>query len=446
MRTAMTGGGKSQATAWDIVHTPDAAHIVIDPAMKSLAETVLLHAPTNNVIFDRLSDLEHAPGYPTLEPSTHPDSAVRHSENDRRSESFIEMMLRKRQSESLAGAPLMEDWLFAVLRLFLYQSIKRHIRTLPFAFMPGTKEFDSLLHHCTIPEIRHKFQQLEKLTPRALRAEVGSVSRLIHSVFRSHHFLRRAVPTFDLGKFLQGGGWLIVERGGDMSDDAMRVIIGVIIKLVMEHARRRPRPYPVIVIHIDEVTTERLVGPQEVRGVATTRKDGLFWDFLDQNLDVHGHADALLQNCHRHEWMCCARHDLARKAATDIAAGLTLSSDESRAEQIDSLTRDIMNLKPGWRWVRDQFGSRKEYVPLLQHPFPDWPGLREARLKEKLECIYRRAEYQKPEEPASETGSQLDSQPRRKSRDSSSPAGRLKQIARKRADGSEKNESGNESE
>jgi len=57
----------------------------------------------------------------------------------------------------------------------------------------------------SLPEIRHKFQQLEKLTPRAQRAEVGSGRALINacSARRRHCSCRGG---FDLGAFLQQKG------------------------------------------------------------------------------------------------------------------------------------------------------------------------------------------------------------------------------------------------
>jgi hypothetical protein len=288
---------------------------------------------------------------------------------------------------------------------------------------------------CTLPEFKNKFRQLEKLSPRALRAEVGSASRLVNSVFRSPAFAARARGGFDLGAFLQQKGTLIVERGEDIGDDTMRVIMGAIVLLVIDHAKRRPRPYPRIRIYIDEATNAGLVGRPELKGIAETSKNGLYWTFLVQNLDFPGGADAVLQNCLRHEWFGCPFHDLARKAATDVVAGLP-AGDQSRAERIASLTSEIMNLPAGWRWVRDASGSRKEYVPLLENPWPDWPGLREARLQEKLQWIHARPEYGAPATPPSSPSSHDTPPPESSSPEGSSPAERLKRKRRKPADGS----------
>src|SRR5439155_7166869 len=137
-------------------------------------------------------------------------------------------------------------------------------------------------------------------------------------------------------------------------------------------------------------------------------------------------------------WFRIDAYDLARRAAIDVAAGLRSTDDESRAERIARLTDDIMNLPPGWRWVRDHHGSRKEYVPLLENPWPDWPGLREAKLREKLQCIYSRTEYQKRAEPASGNSSKHATPRPSRSPADSSPAARLKQRGKKPAAGSEK--------
>src|SRR5438128_1604090 len=205
----------------------------------------------------------------------------------------------------------------------------------------------------------------------------------------------------------------------------MRTIMGAMVLLVINRAKRRPHPFPPIRVYIDEATNARLVGAPELRGLAETNKNGLYWEFLVQNLDFPGGSDAVLQNCLRHEWFGCPYYDLARKAATDVIAGLPFSSD-SRAERLAALTNEIMNLPPGWRWVRDPSGSRKEYVPLLENPWPDWPGLREAKLQEKLQWIYARREYGAPSTPPSSSFSSAIPQPPPSSPEGSSPAERWK--------------------
>lgn len=408
--------------------------MILDPHKQSLAEVVLMHV-TGNVLYERLSDIRMTLGFELLAPSSNADSVQRQLENQRRAESFVEILLRRRNTDGMAGAPLMEEWCMAAIMLYLFQVTRKPLALLPYSFLPGTPEFASLVRDCTLPDLRHKFQQLEKLNPRAQRAEIGSALRLVNAVFRSPAFTARSRGGFNLGAFLQQKGKLIIERGEEIGDDTMRTIMGAIVLLVIDHAKRRPHPFPMIRVYIDEATNARLVGAPELRGLAETNKNGLYWEFLVQNLDFPGGSDAVLQNCICHEWFGCPFYDLARKAATDVVAGLP-ASEMSRAERIAQMTNDIMGLAPGWRWVRDPSGARREYVPLLENPWPDWPGLRHAKLQEKLQCIYRRTEYRVPDEPQSSNSSNAETPPPSKSRDDFSPAKRLKRRGRKPVDGS----------
>ncbi len=385
-----TGGGKTLSAARNVIEAKNEAAVILDPHKESFGKTVLTHA-NGNILYACLSDLAHAIGFELLVPSTHPHPEVRQLENQQRAEAFVQILLRRRDSDGLASTPLLEEWCYAAIMLLLYQKAPKPLRLLPFAFLPGTEEFESLVRDCTRSEVRAKFRALEKLTSRALRSEVGSAARLINGSVGSPAFAVWSRGGFDLGRFPQNKGVLIVERG-DVGEETMRAIMGAIVLLVIDHVRRRKNPFPVIRVYIDEATNARLVGGPELRGIAELRKYGLFWTFLVQGLDFPGGPDGVLQNCLLHEWFSCSNYELARKAATDIAAGLHRGDEESRAQMIERLTAEIMNLKPGWRWVRDPSGSRKEYVPLLHSPWPDWPGLRAAKHSEKLQWIYARPE------------------------------------------------------
>lgn len=440
LRVGAPGKGKTLATARSVAES-DGAEVILDPHKESLAHEVLVHG-TGNILYANLSDIRHTLGFELLAPSTDPDR--QHFENQQRAEAFVRILLRRRDTEGMANTPLMEEWIMAAIMLYLFQDKRKPLMLLPYAFLPGSAEFEALVRDCTLSDIRFKFRQLEKLNPRALRAEVGSATRFINSVFRSPAFAAWCRGGFDLGGFLQHKGKLIVEQGEQIGDDTMRAIMGAINLLVVDHAKQRPNSLPTIRIRIDEATNARLVSGPEIRGAAETNKNGLYWEYNVQKLDFPGDSDAVLQLCHRHEWYGCPHYDLARKAATDVAAGLP-SSDISRAERIARLTDEITNLKPGWRWVRDSSGSRKEYVPLLENPWPDWPGLREAKLKEKLQWIYARPEYGDPDTPPSSTSSD-DTPPRPpKSPKDSSPAERWRREKRKPADGSSSSDDDGES-
>src|SRR5207253_5341866 len=68
---------------------------------------------------------------------------------------------------------------------------------------PGTEEFEALVRDCTASDIKNKFRQLESLTPKGRRSEIGSVSRLVNSVFRAAAFRARCRGGFNLGQFYQ---------------------------------------------------------------------------------------------------------------------------------------------------------------------------------------------------------------------------------------------------
>jgi hypothetical protein len=316
-----TRKGKTLSAARALIESPRWAWVALDPHKKSLAETLLIHA-TGNVLFDRLSNVERYLCYDMLSPSTNRDLRLRYAENLRKTLAFVAILLRRRGTDSLAGNPLTEEWCVAAIMLWLSQDIDKPLTYLPFAFLPGTDQFRALVRGCTDSELALKFGQLVAMTPRGLRSEVGSAARLINAVFRSPSFQVRCGKGFDLGGFLQTKGKLIVERGDDIDDDAMRVIMGAIVLLVIEHANRRPTPYPPIRIVIDEANNAGLIGGPELKGIAETNKLGLYWTFLVQNLNFPGDNGEILQNCTRHEWFGCPNYDLARKAATDFLAGL----------------------------------------------------------------------------------------------------------------------------
>lgn len=433
-----TRQGKTLAAVRRIVETPGEAAIVCDPHELSLVLGVLTHA-RREMLYERLSHVEHALGFDLLVPSIQSDPMARLLENQRRAEGFVAIVLRRREGDTLAGSPLMEEWSMAAISSYLHQATPKPLTMLPSIFQPGTSEFNALVRDCTLEDLRYKFRQLERLNPRALRAEVGSTVRLLNGVFRSPSFAARSRGGFNLGAFLERRGILLLEAG-DVSEDTMRIIMGAVILLVIDYVKRRPSKAVPIRITIDEANNAQLVGRPELKGLAETAKSGLYWRFLVQNLDFPGGADPVLQNCLVHYWYGCPYHDLARKAAVDVLPGLP-RTEQSRAERLEELTNDIMTLRPGWRWTRDAGGSRKEYVPMLEHPWPNWGNLRDDKLKETICQIYAHPAYGGPATPASSTSSP-DIPPPPPTLPNSSPAERWRRGKRKPDAGSSASENG----
>jgi hypothetical protein len=313
---------------------------------------------------------------------------------------------------------------------------------IPYGFMPGSDPFRELLRRCTKEHLRDKFRQLESLSPRALRSEIGSAARLVNAVFQSPAFLARSQGGFDLGAAIQNGCKLIVERG-DENEDVCRTIMGGINLLVTDHCESRPKPWPPVRIYLDECTNARTAGLFEERKAGETRKYGLSWYFMCQHPNFPNGPDGFFANCQRKESFRVGHYELARKLAAMFLAGLP-SNGEARASRLDNLVTDLMNLKPGWRWVTDRLGSRKEYVPMLESRWPDWGTLREDKLREKMCKIYARPEYRicdrrndgDPETPPSSPSSNDTPPQPNNSPEASSPAERWKARRRKPASGS----------
>lgn len=429
------GSGKSAGSARDAVGFPGAV-IVSDPhsGEDSLARRVLPHLPEGKWLYDRLTDLEHPLGFELLRPSAHSDPRRRAQLNERRAATFVEFLMRRRGGDA-AASPLIDEWLTALLSLFLSQVRPKPLSMLPFGFLPGTDEFRALVRDCPLPEIRVKFQQLEKLTPRGLRAEVGAADRVIRAVFRNQSFLARCDGGAWLPKFIQSGGKIVIEAGGE-SEDVKRTFLCGVSLLVTEHCETRPVPYPPVRIYLEECTNARTAGRFEEQKAGETRKAGLSWTFICQWPNFPNGPEGFFQNCQRKEVYRCSDHGLARKLAAMIAPGLERGEEESRAEQLAWLTDDIMRLQTGWRYVTDRSGSRKEHVEMLENPWPAWGGgmLQRAKLEEQLCRVYARPEYSTPapppfgedEMPGSSPGSPSSPPPPPKSPTGGSPAERFK--------------------
>ena len=120
LRVGSPGSGKTLATAYSIVHS-DGAEVILDPHPDGLVHELLPHI-TSNVLYLNLSDLRHTLGFELLRPSTNPDPVLRELENQMQAEAFVEILLSRRGGDSLASTPLLEEWIFASLQLYLNQS------------------------------------------------------------------------------------------------------------------------------------------------------------------------------------------------------------------------------------------------------------------------------------------------------------------------------------
>ncbi len=443
VRIGATRSGKTEATVADIARSND-AEVDCDPHKNSLARKAVVQT-TGNVLYGIFSDIQHSIGFELITPSVHPDPRMRALENHLQAEDFVQMLKMANESDSFG--PLQMEWSYATLSLFLNHERRFAPSKMCYAFQPGTSDYDDLLRGAR-NEDREKFEPLKKLSLKGLRAEVGSTFRPFNLVFNSPIFSAWSRGGFDLERFFEDHGKLLLERGAETGDATMRMLFGAITLQAIKIGMRRKCPEPIIRIRVDEVVNAGLDFPHLIKATAETAKSGVFVDLLAQNLNFRNRkSDEVLQNSLRHEWYRCPLYSLAHEAAVDVLSGLGLRPDETRTQALAELTEDIQNLKPGWRWVRDQHGSRREYSAMLANPWPDWPGpnrgpgLRELKLQEKLQWIYSRDEYRVQDEPTLPTSSKPATPPSISSPDvSSAAAARLKQRGKRQADVSRSNE------
>lgn len=433
------GSGKTVGTAVHALRFPGAV-VALDPHNDSLSSMLLEHRD-GDVLFHRLSDLDHALGYDLLRPSAHPDPATRLRENRRRARQLARSLMRRRGGE-IAAAPLTEEYVIGLFLMALFQGGARtDPAVVPFGLRPGTGEFDALVRGCELDDLRHKFRQLEKLGPRALRAEVGPAARLVEPVFGEPEFLAACRPGVAVGAHVQRGGWLLLERG-TADHDVARTVYGGLTLEVTEHCEARPVPDPPVLVLLDECTNARTAGDYEETKAGETRKLNQPWGFVCQHPNFPNGPEGFFQNCQEKHFYRTGDYGLARKLAA-IVVGASARGGESHAAAVERVAGELMTFRPGERYAVGPGGVRRERVRMPASGWDIWPGLRQSMLEEKLCRIYERPEYRTsarpgsggPATPPSSTSSG-GTPPPPPSSPPSSPAERWEQERRRRAGGS----------
>jgi hypothetical protein len=432
-----TRSGKSEAELARLVPLAkqgDCAIVLVDPP-GTLARKFLLHLDllglTSRVLYDRLCDTDRVPGYDWLAASMHPDPLQRDAENDERIRDFAEILIRRRGAKGTAGTPLIEETVLAAVAVFIRQAVPVPLPWLADIFDPLSERRAHLLRNCTESELKRKLQDLGSLSPTTRRAETAPAERILRAVLQSPAFrVRSGDATFDVGRFLDDRGILILDGSsrGNLSRDAMSVMMGAVILRVIEYARRGAANR--IVLVLDEAANANLLGLQESQALAEAGKWRLEVHVLVQ--DPFGFPTPeirsnVMQNCWRHEWFRQGSAEAARLAAEDVAtpqldplklhhteertrtvdAGFDRVTTHGRSSSVDSNGRkvrsqstntvlwprrsevkdtqdrytalrdqvalaqkELMLLGPGYRFVRDDGVSRSpEYVRMLADPW-----------------------------------------------------------------------------
>jgi hypothetical protein len=410
----------------------ECAIVLLDPP-GTLATQFLLHLRARRldgrVIYDRLADTDYVPGYDWLTASDQADPFQRRAENDERIREFAAILLRRRGIHDPAKTPVIEEGLLAALQLYLAQDSPVPLPWLADVFDRRAEAHVYLLEHCTKPALAQKFREYAALSPSVRRAEVAPAERILQAVLHSPAFqVRSGGATFALEQFLNERGVLILDGSshGNLSRDAVSVMMGAIILRIIRHCRTGSKCRVVLVL--DEAVNADLIGLQESRALAEAGKWNLEFHILVQSPFSFPSEDIrqnVLQNCWRHEWFRQGSPAAARLAAEDVAIPLlnplqvhhteqsvrtaiagfhrlrlasgnewTDASGKKRrltswhtilwphsrvireeqdryttlADQILLMQKELMQLRPGWRFVRsDTVTPAPEYVKLLRH-------------------------------------------------------------------------------
>lgn len=316
--------------------------------------------------------------------STHPNPLIREAEDEQTADHFTDILGRRREVASLASAPLIEEWVKAAVRLVLFQRTPCPASHILFAFRPQHPIFQRLLDGCERSDVREKFVAIAHGDIK--HPTYAPAHRLITGI-DSPVFTARCGTSFPLERHLESGGILIVEGGGgSISEHVSHLILATIVMRTIQYVRTRPKPYPRVLLAMDEALNANLIGASgfEARALAECQKMGLDCHLLIQT--IGGFPTKFVQqnvmaNCVRHEWYYNADPAIVSVAAADLG-------DPSYAER-------IRHQQVGERCVKDGHRVFSERVPELVNPWA-YPQLLERYAAESLQTIRQRPEYVTP--------------------------------------------------
>lgn len=310
--------GKTTSEGKDLISAAlrgEYAIVVCDP-QGSLVNQMIPHIITcklgGRTLFDFLDYNKKTLGFGFLKPPKYKDPRERRKAIDFIARSSAEVFTRRREGYLLSDHVLTEEWTIGALKLHLSQKVALPAFLLPYAFEPGTKQFEKYLEGCTDDDLYRKFSSLENMSPREVRERIEPARRLFEVVCRCPAFEDRCHDSFDLYDFLKRKGILLLsgQHKGHLSDDAIRTVLGMVITEVIQavkwHYGVTDKPLKVI-LAIDEATNYLLFGEEEAKACLTTQKAGLSIDCLVQSLDF-GSLDILskvFQGFTERHWYNC---------------------------------------------------------------------------------------------------------------------------------------------
>ena len=276
-----TRSGKSVAEVNDVVAAAtkrDVAIVVCDPHPKSLAWNsfiqLIARGHDKRIVYDQLTRFSRVPGYKFLASSKARNSLRRESLNEQSAVQFADILCRRGGRGSLSSTPLTEEWTMKACRLILNQRSPNPASDMRFAFQPGNNVLRQLIAGCTDPVTKFEFEQIA--TGKIKRGVYSSAARLIDSVCGSPAFRARCGQSFDIAGFLDDAGILLIEGGENgVAPEVAQTIMASAVMKVFHYVRQRSKPFPRVLLVLNEATNANLVSSHETRAMAECQKMGL---------------------------------------------------------------------------------------------------------------------------------------------------------------------------
>jgi hypothetical protein len=395
----------------------DAAMLVIDPHFNSLAGPLFTalceRGHRSRILYERLGEVDRVLMWDLLAPSTATCPRQRRGENQTACDQFAEILLRRRGKDSAADAPSTEEWLLAVLGLYIRQRHRRPLADLRYGFSFGHPTFESMLQGCDDADVRSKFEVIRDSRQTPFKA----AERVIAGVCRSPAFQVRTehVNGFDFARHLDKKGIIIVEGGvgGTLSADAMGTTMGAILLKTLNYVRDRKREFPRVRIALDEANNANLIGQagHEVRALAELRKNGLGMDIMVQLLDFPSSRieRAVLATCATRYYFSCSDPRTANLLGEDLGGTFQTPGTKTRYYKDGSTfdaphdsnnpyAAELRNLARGEYFVRRGTQTSRERFTPVPNPFGLSKETQNGVMEGLLQVVKQRPEYFSPDE------------------------------------------------
>jgi hypothetical protein len=311
---------------------PQAGELFVAELFACFGESIL-----DRLVVERYSDMDRVIMRTFVRSSTHPDFLTRMQENEELLGSLMDKLAQRRKINDLAEFPVLEKYSRLAIRVKQNQSEWFPDYKIPKILVPNGPIWRQALEHCTDCELAAELDDLQTMPIREQLSLLEPARRLLEGIFRSPPIIARTSQPEEWDKETRlNNNMIYVGIGGNISDDALRIMVGSDYQdtiFLAKQRRIKPGRYSV-----DEVNNYHLCGPFEARSLSTSRAFGVETWYADQvsifptpeiEKQVDGNSD--------HVWFLQGDEELAEKAAKDLSGGF----DEFKIHHTDETHKQV---------------------------------------------------------------------------------------------------------